>query len=614
MSQSIRSLGLLAVCLLGSVFSTSDAFCEDDAASGTVELGVPGLLNSLDPAKADQEGERVVVLNLFDQLYQYHHLKRPYALQPCLAAALPEVSDGGRTVTIKLDPSARFTDDACFADGKGRQVTAGDVVFCFLRLMDAHVKSPGTWVLDRRIVGLDAFKKASAKRPKNVRRTNYSTEQGYPLVEGLQVVDDTTLRIRLVRACPELPWLLATSYASIYPPEAVARHGDKLGRYPVSSGAYRVKSFVDNRKIILERNPSFRTATYPSEGEPDDEELGNLRDAGKPLPRNGLVVVQAYTQTNDAWNALLANQLDCAPMSRDAALASLDPSRTQLIPALQARDLRLERLPRLEISYYVFNMSDKVLGHPSGEKGLAIRQAMSLACDETWTINTWQGGLAERVYGPILPEFPEHERTWTNDWTLQPDDDREAAVELARELLAEAGFPDGKGIPTLKMHITPYPGTRSDFAEFQRNMADVGIKVEAIETPWAEMLKLMKAGQYQIMPTSWMADYPDAHNFLSLFYGPHAPDPNFSHYDDADFNELFARSLKLPADHEERESLYHRMRNKVVDDCVWIYRYRRLDYSVVQPWVRGYRSNDVAPKYFQYLWVDAKKRTEIRSK
>ena len=576
-----------------------------DTASGTVELSVPTLLRCLDPPRAEHEGERIVVLNLYDQLYEYHHLARPFEIQPCLAAALPEVSPDGRVLTIRLNPQARFIDDPCFVGGKGRPVTAADVAFCLLRLMDRNVTNAGTWVLEHRVQGLDAFREASAARPKNPRRTNYSTEQGYPAVPGIQAVDDHTLRLRLTRACPELPWLLATSFASIYPPEAVARYGDAFARHPVTSGPYVVKSFISDQRIILGANAAYRGATYPMRGDPADEDRGNLVDAGRPLPRNGMVVVRAHPDGNQEWNALLAGTLDCGRMSRDAALSSLDPStRSELIPALQARSLRLERTPRMEMHYYVFNMADKVLGHPAGEKGAAIRRAISLARDETWTLTRLLGGLAERVYGPVLPECNEFERTWTNEWLLQPGEDREEALGLARELLEEAGHPGGKGIPTIKAHCMPYDGSRQEFAEFQRQVSEIGIRIEPVEMQWADMLTALKKGAFQLMPSTWMADYPDALNFLMLFYGPYAPDLNFSGFNDPDYNEPFERALRLPVDHEDRESLIHRMRNHAADHCPWIYRYRRIHYSVVHPWVRGYRYNDLSPKYFQYLWID----------
>ena len=204
--------------------------------AGTLHVALNSEMKGFDPAQADEETSNICVYNVFDQLYEYHNLKRPFELVPALAEAMPEVSADELTYTIRLKRGVRYQDDPCFTatGGQGREMVASDVVFCIQRLMDLHVDSPGSWVLEGRIVGLDAFHEASGAETAKGRhdRAAYPVEDGYPAVEGLAAPDPHTLVIRLVQPFRQLTWVLAMGYLSVYPPEAVALLRRALPRAP----------------------------------------------------------------------------------------------------------------------------------------------------------------------------------------------------------------------------------------------------------------------------------------------------------------------------------------------------------------------------------------------
>jgi len=564
---------------------------------GTVRFALTGEIETLDPALASSEPARTCVHNIFDQLYEHAYHPRPYRLKPALAEAMPEISDDGLTQTIRLRKGVFFVDDACFPGSRGRELNARDVVYCMKRLMDAHVKSPHTWMFERKIRGLDEFAASSAKPSVNPTRSAYRTTEGYTDVAGLEVVDDHTLRVHLLQPTPELAWLLASTWTSIYPHEAVRAYGQDLGRHGIGTGPYRVLILDGTRSLTLRRNPRFRTErSLPARrGDPTYE-----------LPRNETVVVTCYAEPLLAWGAFLADEVDCAEIPRDAFTTSVDVATGRLLPHLAERGVELHRDPRLEIFYDAFNMDDPVLGQKAGEKGRALRIAICLATDDAYALTRLYTYDSERVYGPILPELAGYERGFTNRTLPGERESRESALAAAREVLSDAGLEDTSKVPGLKMHITPDVGSRNAFGIFQAQLREIGLHIEPVAREWKELREDVKQGAVQIWSTSWYADYPDAQNFLMCFYGPNAPEPNSTRYRNREFDEAYEEARDLPPG-EEREPVLREMQDIVVRDAVWRYKYRRIHWAATQARLEGYRFNGIAPKYFKHCAVRAPK-------
>jgi ABC-type transport system substrate-binding protein len=190
-----------------------------------------------------------------------------------------------------------------------------------------------------------------------------------------------------------------------------------------------------------------------------------------------------------------------------------------------------------------------------------------------------------------------------------PNMTREQALAKARKILADAGYPGGKGIPILQKDVTEGTTNEQFFQVFQRDCAAVGIRVEAFQTTWVDMLSRIRGGRAQMWGISWGADYPEAQNFLQLFYGPNkAPGVNGSNYDNPEFNALYEQALPMQPS-PERTDLYRRMERMVIEDCVWSIRYSRRQFSITQPWLHNYKYHDLTSKYFKYCRVDQDRRT-----
>jgi oligopeptide transport system substrate-binding protein len=588
---------------LGSLLALLLGACGEPGAgvpAGTHRTFLTSEMKGFDPAHADEEISSVLVSNVYDTLYEYHHLDRPFRLVPCLAAADPEVSEDGLSWTIRLRRGVTFADDPCFPGGKGREVTASDVIFGWKRLMDRHVNSPGTWILEGWIRGLDAFAKASADTPRRRDRGSYPPEEGYPEVEGLQALDAHTLRVVLERPYPQFHWILAMPYTSVYPPEAVARYGEAFAERAVGTGPWTVESYVAAQKVVLVRRPGYREDRYPTSGSPGDEALGRLADAGRPLPLCERVVATVFKESAPQWLSFLAGEIDRTTVPKDNFDAAVDPETRALRPDMARRGIRLDQDPRLEVIYDCFNMLDPVLGQPNGARGRAIRAAISLAIDEEWWMRHLYNDRVTPVDGPILPEFPEHDPAFRNPWKRRADETREQARERARALLAEAGYPGGRGIPPIQYEVTDSETDRQFYLALRDDLKTVGIEVRARNTTWQEMVNRIRDAKAQMWGIAWGADYPEAQNFLQLFYGPNAsPGPNGSNYRNPEFDALYERAQTMMPG-PERTDLYRRMERIVVEEAVWVFRYRRMQFNLLHPWLHGYRYNDLVPKTFKY--------------
>lgn len=531
---------------------------------------------SLDPAQAASAGASRAVALCYETLLEYDYTARPYRLVPGLAAALPEVSSNGLIYTFRIDPAARFIADPCFGgDGRtGRPVNAMDLAFSLKRLADAKLASPGYWILDGRIAGLDAFRERS--------RGGSPTDYDEP-VAGLTAPAPDSFRIELTQPCPPFLWMLALSYASAVPREAVAFYGAAFGDHPVGSGPYRLGQWRRNYRMVFERNPDWRGwSTGPA-----------AAVAGRPFDR---VVFPVIDDASTQWLAFLSGQLDLqGEISRDIWDAVADGAG-RLRPFLRSRGILLFSMPTLEVEYLGINMNDPVLG-----PNKALRQALNCAFDA----GRWERFHQARVSaadGPVPPGVAGRLET-PPPWRF--------SLARAAELLAEAGYPQGRDPATgrrLRL-VLDIGRTTQEIRESTELlvafMAGAGIELEPAYHNWPAFLQKVSRRETQLFRVRWVGDYPDAENFLQLFYGPNAsPGPNRCNYANPAFDELYRASLAT-TNPSERLSLYGRMQEMIRDDCPWVFMHYPRSYSLSHPHVLNYQPHDFPYGMEKYLREEA---------
>ena len=274
---------LYVYLITGVIFITGCSKSQDDTGDSLPTLKVrcvalSSKIRSMDPGDIGDVTSSIITSNMYETLYQYHYLKRPYELMPSLAQAMPEISDDGLVYTIKIRPDVFFVDDKCFPGGVGRKVTAEDFIYAWKRIANIKYLSKNWWIFDGRIVGLDDFREYT-KSLETEAEVDYSRT-----VAGLTALDNLTLQIKLTKPWPQILFLLAHLPTAPMAKEAVDYYKDKIINVAIGTGPFMLDSWQRGSRIILSRNPKFRKEYYPVEGEPEDAEKGFLDNAGKQIP------------------------------------------------------------------------------------------------------------------------------------------------------------------------------------------------------------------------------------------------------------------------------------------------------------------------------------------
>jgi oligopeptide transport system substrate-binding protein len=555
---------------------------------------MPTKIKGFDPVLAEDLYSHIAMKQIYESPYQYAYLKRPYEVVPCLADAMPQLSSDRLTVTIKIKQGILFQDDPCFQQtgGKGRELVAQDFVFSLKRLADVRNQATGWWIFNNRVVGLDEFHKKSVG-------ANGMGIYDEP-VQGLKALDKYTLQLKLTEPYPQLKYVLTMMYTAAVPREAVEYYGKEFLNHPVGTGPYKLRTWVTGSKITYDRNPTFRKELYPSEGEPRDRELGLLDDADQPLPFMDTVNVFIITQTATMWQAFMKGDLDRAGIPKESYDRAIDANKN-LRQELQDKGIRLWKEPTLDLVYVAFNMEDPLLG-----KNLELRQAISLAINRDRIIEDFYNHRAIPAQGPIPPGLSGYDPQLRNPFARYD-------IDEARRLLAEAGFPDGKGLPEFTFDSQGEDPTSRQMDEAMINdLARVGIKTRYVVNTWPKFLERINQRKGQIWGAAWAADYPDPENFLQLLYGPNeAPGTNGSNYKNSEYDRLYEKMRSMD-DGAERAAIMKQMVDIVIRDCPWAFIAHRLSFVLQHAWLKDYKPHDLAPSEFKYYKIDSALRERLR--
>lgn len=590
--------GFLAVTVITvtSLLVTTGCTKKVDDKDTTINAVLKANVKGLDPIRANDLYSSMVIMQMFEGLLQYHYLKRPYTLQPGLAESLPTVSDNGLTHTFKIKKGVKFHDNPAFPEGKGREITSEDFIYSFKRLADPRNASEGFWIFDGKIKGLNEW--ADAVRAE---KADYDTP-----VEGLQAPDKHTLVIKLNQPYYQLYYTLAMPFATVVPREAVEKYGAEFINNPVGTGPFMLEKpsdWIRNSKITLKKNPTWRGETYPSEGEAADSDKGLLADAGKPIPFAEKIVFSELTEDQPRWQNFMKGNFEFVEIPNDNFDSAVDKENPKAPAAeLAKKGIRLDITPNADVVYIGINMRDPILG-----KNKDLRHALSLAQDSDTLVAKFYNGRGVAAQGPVPPGLDSYDANYKNPHA-------EFNIDKAKAALAKAGYPEGKGLPELTYEVLSDAKSRQQAEFFANNMAAIGIKININPSTWPQFQEKIKTGKAQLFGIAWGADYPDAQNFFQLFYSKNmSPGPNDTSFKNAEFDKLYEKALTLPPG-KERDAVYVKMRDIVVEETPWIFNIHRLGYYVSHGWLQNFKFNDIQLDYFKYLRVDPKKRAELKSK
>ncbi|MFQ5334588.1 MAG: ABC transporter substrate-binding protein [Flavobacteriales bacterium] len=470
-------------------------------------------ITSLDPAFARNLENIWAINQIFNGLVQ---MDSNLHVQPCIARNW-DIDSTGTTYTFHLRKDVFFHDHRLFPNGKGRRVVADDFIYSFLRITDPDVASPGAWIFNM----LDK-----------------SAENHFL---GMEARDDTTLLMFLKHPFPPFLGILTMQYCSVVPKEIVSYYRSDFRRNPVGTGPFMFKNWKEGVKLVLVKNPGYFEF-----------------DGDKRLPYLDAVAISFIKERQLAFLDFLNGKydfvsgLEALSVYKDEVL-TLDG---QIKPGYRGR-IKMQKLPYLKTDYLgILIDPDIALNSPLKEK--SIRKAINYGFDRSKMVRHLRNNIGRpATNGFIARGMPSYDESLTG-YRFDP--------EKANEMLYLAGFPDGKGLPEIRLVTTE--GFRAECEYIQHELAgmEIKIKLEVIEpAAYREMVAQSKVGFFR---KSWVADYPDAENFLALFYSKNfSPSgPNYTHFKSVQFDLLYEKAMAEQND-SNRWNLYRQMDRIIVEEA-----------------------------------------------
>ncbi|MBN2188862.1 MAG: hypothetical protein JW699_05370 [Chitinispirillaceae bacterium] len=622
------ALLVVAALVLFPLFLLTPESQEGRSGKVVYRLTYPADVKSLDPATCGDDMSSNIQGNCYEGLYNYHYLKRPLEVVPQLAAAMPEVSEDGLTYTIRLLPGVRYHRNPCFggADSawNSRVMHAGDFVFSFKRIADYHINTGLGWAfIAGRIVGLDAFR----ERTRLYRIGDFSR---YDLpVEGLSAIDSLTFRITLIEPFPQLIYVLAMHVYAPVPREVVdywltSADDGRGGRRElpaherraeimapeevVGTGPYLLAEMKRKWKIRLVRNQEFRPDFYPREGQgptaayAGDSALDLLTDAGKRVPFIDEVHFRYVDEQYTSWMLFLSRQVDAAGIPREAFESVIRPDKG-LTDEWAKRGIVLARFTDPAIYWIAFNMEDSVLG---GCKEL--RQGICLGFDVESEIKILMNGRGKRAVNIIPSDFKGHDETGPGPYNRYDLAAAKEKLTQAKRLLQEKGMLQKGEIPELKLDLGDGPPAVK-LAEFIRQQfGKMGVRVKPVFNDWPTLQRKVNNKQVQMYSMGWIADYPDAENFLQLFYsGNIDKGTNNTNFRDPLFDSLYRR-VRTMRDTPERTAIYATMARIISEECPALLLSEPENFILYTDYGHNVKPPPIGSGYYKYRRIDTEKR------
>jgi oligopeptide transport system substrate-binding protein len=489
---------------------------------------------TLDPAFAKNRSIIWAVHQLYSTLVETDDRLR---IAPGLARSW-DVSADRKVWTFHLRTDVFFHDDPVFPGGKGRRLVAGDVVYSFNRILDAATASSGAWIFHGRIDSSGA---------------------------AFIALDDSTFRLRLIRPFQPVLGLLSMAYCSVVPREAVETYGKDFRAHPRGTGPFRFKSWEEGQTLILLKN----------------ERYFEHDSMGRQLPYLDAVKVTFNEEKASEFLEFRQGRLDFINEIDASFKDELLSKRGQLKPEWRGK-IELSVYPQLNTEYLgilVDSTNEVVLHSPLRLK--AVRQAINYGFDRRKMMLYLRNSLGLPAESGFVPAgLPSFDSIKVHGYHYDP--------EKARTLLAAAGFPGGRGLLPIKLLTIPI---YADFATFiARQLQDIGIPIEIEVVQKSLLLEETAQSKALFFRGSWIADYPDAENYLSVFYSKNPAPPNYTRYNDPGFDALYERALEEDND-SVRYRLYRAMDQRVMDAAPVVPLWYDEVVHFIQPGVTGFAPN-----------------------
>jgi len=689
------ALGWLLALVLALAGCNNNPWPAGQAATNTGFSAVPqNSPRHLDPTASYWSNETPYTYQIYEPLYGYHYLLRPFTLVPKTAQQVvrpryldaqgqplpddaPAAEVAESVYDIRIKPGIRYQPHPAFAlDAQGRyrylalrpgelgarrsplafehqgtrELVAEDYVYALKRHATTRVTTPIFGIFAENIVGLRDYGERVKEEDRKLREGADPSAADKPFLDfrrwplaGATAPEKYLLRIRIKGKYPQWNYWLTTTFTAPIPWEAdafyaqpgMADAGLSLDSWPVGTGPYMMTEFVRDRRHVLQRNPNFRGEPYPCEGMPGDKEAGLLDDCGKTMP-----FVDTYVSTVERESVPIRAKFRQGYYDIEV-FERTDTGMDYLVEMQDSEEVRADylakgfRLPRFSdvTSWFIgFNMRDPVVGWGDTPEQQArnrkLRQAISIAIDWEEYSKIFPKSAGEVAMGP-LPQGIFGSRHGTaegvNPVTHRWQDGKAVrrSIAEAKQLMAEAGYPNGRDARTGKplvinydFYSAPTPENKAGIDWVVRQFAKIDIQLEVRATDNNQFQDKVRKGNYQVFWLGWLADYPDAENFLFLLYGPNGKTEhdgeNTSNYASPEFDRLFAQ-VKLLEDGPQKQAVIDQMVRIVQQDAPWSFGYFPFSSGAAQTWVHNYKPAVLVRDHGKYLRLDVPERVRLQA-
>lgn len=497
------TLFLMAVTILtGCNFGNSDA--EDTPKTRFFRYNQASGITSLDPAFAKDQANIWAINQLYNGLVQ---MDDGLNIKPCLAKSWT-ISEDGRLYTFTLRDDVFFHDHDLFPNKKGRKLTAQDVAYSLERVIDPATASTGAWLFNERVAEQEPFK----------------------------ALNDSTFQMQLKQAFRPMLGILSMQYCAVVPKEIVEHYGKEFRKHPVGTGPFQFKVWKENEVLVMTKN----------------EQYFEKSKTGQSLPLVDGVKVTFIENKRNAYLQFKEGKIDLLSGIDASYKDDLLTKDGQLKEGLK-QQFRLLRSPYLNTEYLGFLMNEEKQAHQA-LKNVKVRQAINYGFDRQKMMQFLRNNIGiPATSGFVPPGLPSFDAKKVKGYDYNPT--------KARQLLKEAGFEGGKGLPVIELETT---NSYKELGVFiQNQLKEIGVRVEMVLHPPSFLRSKIAKGESAFFRGSWIGDYPDAETYLTVLYGGNPAPPNYTQFKHKQYDALYQEALSENED-AKRYRLYQQMDSIIV--------------------------------------------------
>ncbi len=527
---------------------------------------VSAKINTLDPTRSNDTYCAKEIAKIYDTLLEYEYLERPFKLKPSLLEEMPEISDDRLTYTFKLKKGIIFHKDDCFENDEQRELQAKDVIYTFKRMADVKTISNSYGFIQNKIKGLDAWREKY-----KIEDADYEEN-----IEGLEVLDKYTFRIRLTSPFPEFLNILVLPGYSIISKIAHQNYKEDLAIHPIGTGPFIIKDYnPQSNEIVYYKNKEYRDDYFPKHGSSKYQKMIE-EYGGKKIPFADKIITKIIIEKSPKWLKFKNRELDYLNLTCFSNLKNmLNEASNDLKEEYKTKGYSLLISIGKSTNFFCFNNL-----HPLFKDNINLRKAMSLAFDRETYKNIFFTKIDKNAQSLVPPGLSGYDSQYKNEFC-------EYNLDKAKEYLKKAGY-ENKKVPIITIDTGTSTRDRQKAEFLKKCMKDIGIEIKIITNTWPGIVKKINTNKCMMFKMEWYADYSSGKPFLDTFYGPNkAPGPNYTNFNNKEYNKLYEEAMPL-YDMKEKNSAFKKLNHIIGDQVPVIFLFHTTHYIIKKNNIKNY--------------------------